>query len=81
MNNSKEALQRLFDNRDCKLDSYYFMAYEDRKIIEHDLDRLKKLEKAIEKIKSLPNCDECDSNWHKGCMCLQRKIKEVLNDE
>lgn len=40
-----------------------------------------KLKKAIEIIKTLPNCDICDANWHKGCMCLQRKIKEVLNDE
>lgn len=37
-----------------------------------------KLKKAIEIIKTLPNCDICDANWHKGCMCLQRKIKEVL---
>ena len=39
------------------------------------------LKKVIKKIKLLPNCEECDSNWHKGCMCLQRKIKEVLEND
>ena len=43
-----------------------------------DLDRLEKLEKVIEKIKNLPNCDICDANWHKGCMCLQNKLKKAL---
>ena len=23
----------------------------------------------------------CDANWHKGCICLKRKIQEVLEDE
>lgn len=36
------------------------------------------LKKVIEKIKSLPNCDICDANWHKGCMCLQNKLKKAL---
>ena len=37
-----------------------------------------KLKKVIERIKSLPNCDICDDNWHKGCMCLQNKLKKAL---
>lgn len=41
-------------------------------------NNFKKLKKAIEQIKQLPKCNECDSNWYKGCMCLQKKIKEVL---
>ena len=40
-----------------------------------------KLKQLIEKIKELPNCDICDNNWHKGCMCLQNKLKEVLKNE
>ena len=40
-----------------------------------------KLKKIIEHIKALPTCDICDSNWHKGCLCLQSKIKEDLENE
>ena len=40
-----------------------------------------KLKQAIKKIQKLPTCNECDANWHKGCMCLKRKIQEVLEDE
>ena len=40
-----------------------------------------KLKKVIEHIKALPPCDICDSNWHKGCLCLQSKIKKVLENE
>ena len=37
-----------------------------------------KFKNVIEKIKSLPNCDICDANWHKGCMCLQNKFIPAL---
>ena len=77
--NSKEALEMLKDNvidyLGGTIDKIEFMfvclLYE---IIKQDLDKL-------EKIKSLPNCDICDSNWHKGCMCLKKKIIEVLGNE
>ena len=40
-----------------------------------------KLKKVIEDIKNLPDCDICDSNWHKGCMCLQSKFnKTIINN-
>ena len=52
----------------------------DNKILslEHENQKLKKV---IEQVKELPNCKECDSNWHKGCMCLKKKIMEILENE
>lgn len=40
-----------------------------------------KYKQKLKQIEALPNCDICDENWHKGCMCLQKKIKEVLGNE
>lgn len=75
--NSKEAFQQVL-NKVRNTSRWY---EDELKLIQQDLDKLEKLEKVIEKIKNLPNCDICDANWHKGCMCLQRKIKEVLSNE
>ena len=50
-------------------------AYESNKLLRKENAKLKKV---IEDIKNLPNCDICDANWHKGCMCLQKKIKKTL---
>ena len=49
--------------------------------IKQDLERLEVLERNIENIKNIPNCDICDSEWYKGCMCLKKKLKEVLENE
>ena len=46
--------------------------------LKEENDKLKQL---IKQLKNFPNCDICDSNWHKGCMCLKRKIEEVLVNE
>ena len=92
--NSKEVLEYLKTCKFCKIvmgtdyenDDRYFTLYdvfsEEIEIIQKDLDRLEKenakLKKVIEDIKNLPDCDICDSNWHKGCMCLQNKFKKAL---
>lgn len=87
MKDSKEALKRLYYDAissiiDEEIETINREEIEkDYMNVKQSLDRLEKLEKVIEKIKNLPNCDICDANWHKGCMCLQRKIKEVLSNE
>ena len=88
MNNSKEALQRLFDNRDCELDSYYFMAYEDRKIIEHDLDRLEKLEnenkvlrEKVNHFKNVKNRYRRNEKFVEKENTKLKKAIEILNDK
>ena len=70
---------------DDRYPTIYDIFYEEIEIIEKDLNRLEELEKenaklkkVIEDIKNLPDCDICDSNWHKGCMCLQNKFKKAL---
>ena len=46
--------------------------------LESSVQENTKLKKVIEDIKNLPDCDICDSNWHKGCMCLQNKFKKAV---
>lgn len=48
------------------------------KVIKQALKRLDDLEKIIEDIKQLPNCDICDREMYKGCSCLKKKIKKLL---
>lgn len=50
----------------------------EREVLKEKVDEL---EQVIEKIKKLPHCDICDANWHKGCLCLQKKIKEVFEND
>lgn len=78
---SKEELEQILNSPVTKAAKGCFMEIEELKEIKQDLDRLEKLEKLIDKIKNLPNCDICDANWHKGCMCLQNKLKEVLGNK
>ena len=82
MASSKEALKRIIEflkiNQEKSNVMYGYVDINDINIIKQDLDRLEKLEKVIEKIKNLPNCDICDANWHKGCMCLQNKLKKAF---
>lgn len=48
--------------------------------IKHLVEENIELRKKIENIKKLPNCDICDEEWF-SCMCLRKKIKEVLGNE
>lgn len=91
--NSKKALKNIvinFDNmgmicsnlnyeefyiKDLYFKEVFKTEYEN---ILKNLDRLEKLEKVIDKIKNILNCDVCNDNWNKGCMCFQKKLKELL---
>lgn len=60
-----------------RLETFDYIAEQNVELREENL----KLKQLIEKIKELPNCNICDANWHEGCMCLKRKIEEVLGNE
>ena len=80
LNTIEKDLERL-----GQLEKNYYSLNREFETIEFENYSLRKenekLKQVIENIKKLPNCDICDENWHKGCMCLQKKIKEVLNNE
>ena len=44
------------------------------------IEENEKLKQKLEQIKALPNCDICVENWF-SCMCLRKKIKEVLGND
>lgn len=82
--NSKECLERLYDNLNCEVDSYYYYieAHKDKEKIEQDLDRLKKLENVIKILKETVDEIEfitCDEEDCYGEICLYQKINGSIS--
>ena len=80
----REELDRLekLEKENLELKEKFKMLEENEEAVlttlESSVQENTKLKKVIEDIKNLPDCDICDSNWHKGCMCLQNKFKKAV---
>lgn len=77
-NKELEEINEQLEGCNKEVSEFAYQIEMEREVLKEKVDEL---EQVIEKIKKLPHCDICDANWHKGCLCLQKKIKEVFEND